>query len=121
MGDAALAGRCLSESLDVAGQVSDRTQEILCHGHLGWLAVATGQTACAFEHLHAAQALAEEINSCAEQAWLHAGLAEALRQAGDVDAALAHARQAVALAEASGRVVDRAVVQGVLAWLSSVC
>jgi hypothetical protein len=54
----------------------------------------------------------------AKQVYAHV---EALQQAGDVDNALVHAREAVVLAEASGRVVDRAVAQRVLARLSSVC
>ena len=103
LGDDCLARQSLEESLAIARQVSDRTQEILCLGHLGWLDVQEGQAAPALEHLQAALALAEQINSCSEQSWLHAGLAEALRLAGDLDAAAAHAQQAVALADATGQ------------------
>ena len=46
LGDGELARRCLEESLAIARQVSDRTQEILCLGHLGWLEVQEGQTGC---------------------------------------------------------------------------
>ena len=46
LGDKELARRCLEESLAIARQVSDRTQEILCLGHLGWLEVQEGQVDC---------------------------------------------------------------------------
>jgi tetratricopeptide (TPR) repeat protein len=107
LGDGEQARRCLEESLAIARQVSDRTQEILCLGHLGWLEVHEGAPDAAREHLAAALVLAEEIDSRAEQSWLHAGLAEAHSLAGDQTQALSHARRAVALAEASGCAHDR--------------
>jgi len=114
LGEVDLARQRLAESLASARQISDRTQEILCLGHLGWLDVQQGQVAAALERLHAALALAEQVNSCAEQPWLHAGLAEALRLAGDLDAAAAHARQALALACAAGQAHDQRLAQ----WVS---
>ena len=107
--------RRLEESLAIARQISDRTQEIFCLGHLGWLDVQEGQAAPALEHLRAALALAEQVNSCAEQPWLHAGLAEALRLTGDLDAAAVHARQALALADATGQAHDQRLAPQV-AW-----
>jgi DNA-binding SARP family transcriptional activator len=116
LGEVELARQRLAESLAIAHQISDRTQEILCLGHLGWLDVQRGQAAAALEHLRAALALAEQVNSCAEQPWLHAGLAEALRLAGDL-AAAAHARQALALACAAGQAHDQRLAKWVLAGL----
>jgi DNA-binding SARP family transcriptional activator len=107
LGEGELARCCLEESLAVARQVSDRTQEIYCLGHLGWLGVRQGQPCEALAHLRAALALAEEIDSRAEQSWLHAGLARALALSGERTQALSHARRAVALAEASGCAHDR--------------
>ena len=60
-------------------------------------------------------ALAEQVNSCAEQSWLHAGLAEALRQAGDPNRAAAHAQQAIALAEVTDQAHAQRVAQQVQA------
>jgi predicted ATPase len=107
LGDRELARCCLEESLTIARQVSDRTQEIFCQGHLGWLEVQEGRPGAALKHLAAALALAEEIDSRAEQSWLHAGLAEAHSLAGDRPLALAHARRALALAEETGRANDQ--------------
>ena len=117
LGDRELARRCLEESLVIARQVSDRTQEIFCQGHLGWLEVQEGAPRAAREHLAAALALAEEIDSHAERSWLHAGLAEAHSLAGDQTQALGHAQCAVALAEASGCAHDRRLSEETLAKL----
>jgi ATP/maltotriose-dependent transcriptional regulator MalT len=96
-------------------QIADRTQEILCLGHLGWLAVQECRAPEAAERLSAALALAEGIDSRAEQSWLQAGLAETYCLIGDLDQALTYAQCARALAEASGRVHDQALAARVLA------
>ena len=114
LGDTVVARQCLVESLAMARQVSDRTQEIFCLGHLGWLDVQEQRTEQALEHLQTALALAEQIGSCAEQPWLHAGLATGLRLAGDPDAATAQAQQALALAGAIGRAYDQRLARQVL-------
>lgn len=119
LGDVCTAREALVESLAIARQVCDRTQEILCLGYLGWLDVQKQHATQALEHLRAALALAEEVSSCAEQSWLHAGLAEALRLDGDRDAAATHARQAVALAGATGRVHDQRLARQVLDLLTA--
>jgi tetratricopeptide (TPR) repeat protein len=111
LGDGDLARQTLEESLAIARQISDRTQEIFCLGHLGWLAVQQGQAAPALDHLRAALALAEQVNSLAEQSWLHAGLAEALRLAGHLDGAEMHAGQAADLANATGGAHARRLVK----------
>lgn len=117
LGDTALARQCLGESLAIARQVNDRTREILCLGHLGWLGVQEGNAGEALEHLRVGLALAEQVNSGSEQSGLHAGLAEAMGLAGQQEQALVHARRAVVLAEASGRVVDREMAKRTLAHL----
>jgi len=70
MGDFDFARRCLAESLAIARQIADRTQEILCLGHLGWLCVRLEQPAEALDHLQPALALAQRVGSCTEQSWL---------------------------------------------------
>jgi tetratricopeptide (TPR) repeat protein len=113
-GDVALARRCLLESLIIARQIADRTQEILCLGHLGWLCVKEKQAARALERLQAALALAESIGSCTEQSWLLSGLAEAFRLAGDLNQAAGHARRALELAQATGRAYDEYLARRIL-------
>ncbi len=113
-GDGELARRYLEDSLTLAGQVADRTQEILCQGHLGWLEVQAGRPAQALRRLQLALSLAEQIDSRAEQPWLHAGLAEALYLAGRPDQALSHAQRALLLAEASGQIYDQRLARRAL-------
>lgn len=113
-GDVDLAWRCLLESLSIARQIADRTQEIFCLAHLGWLCVQQKRAPEALEHLHPALALAERIGSRAEQSWLHSGLAEAYRLLGNPDRAVEHARRALELAQATGRFPDQRLAQSVL-------
>jgi tetratricopeptide (TPR) repeat protein len=119
MGDADQARAWLAESLAIARQIADRTQEILCLGHLGWLDVRLERPAEALEHLGAALALAQRIGSCTEQSWLHSRLAEACRLAGNPDEAIAHAQRALVLAQAHGRPYDQELARRVLAGLAS--
>jgi predicted ATPase/DNA-binding SARP family transcriptional activator len=115
LGDSDLARACLEESLEIARQIADRTQEIVCLGHLGWLCVRLERPAEALEHLQAGLALAERIHSCSEQSWLLTGLAEAFYLCGDVERAVAHARRAIAVAQAMGRTLDLPAAERVLA------
>ena len=117
LGDTESARQWLEESLDIARQIADRTQEILGLGHLGWLAMREGRAPEAAERLSAALALAEGIDSRAEQSWLQAGLAQAQQLAGNADLALAYARQALELAQAHGRPYDERLAQRVLVEL----
>jgi predicted ATPase len=113
-GDVHLARGYLKESLSIARQAADRTQEILCQTHLGWLYVRLKQPAEALEHLQAGLALAKSIDSCTEQSWLLSGLAEAHRLAGDLDRAVMHARHALKLARASGAAYDQKLARRIL-------
>ncbi len=113
-GDVDLARQYLLESLVIARQIADRTQEILCLGHLGWLCVREEQAVKALEHLQAALALAENVGSRTEQGWLLSGLAEAHHLVGDVARAMACARRALDLAQASGRAYDQKLARWIL-------
>jgi len=113
-GDLDLARRCLLESLAIARKIADRTQEILCLGHLGWLCVREKRAGEALEHLQAALALAKSIDSRTEQSWILSGLAEAHHLVGDLDQAVAHARRALELAQASGRAYDEGLARRIL-------
>lgn len=103
LGDREMARRCLVESLEISRQATDRTQEILCLGHLGWLCIAQKHSDEALGHLRAALTLAEKIGSREELGWLHAGLAEACALAEDRTEACAHAQYAFALAKETGQ------------------
>ncbi len=118
-GDALLARRSLLESLEIARRVSDRTQEILCLGHLGWVCVREQMPDRALEHLRSALGLAERVDSRAEQSWLHLGLARARLLSGQPDQALPHARRAFELARTCGRFPDQAAAERLLAELSA--
>jgi tetratricopeptide (TPR) repeat protein len=119
VGHADEAQAWLQESLVITRQVADRTQEIFCLGHLGWLHVQLKQPAEALERLGAALALAERIGSCSEQSRLHSGLAEAHHLADDPDQAAAHARRALELAQAHGQPYDQELARRVLAGLTN--
>jgi tetratricopeptide (TPR) repeat protein len=106
LGDNDLAQRCLEESLSIARQTADRTQEILCLLHLGWLCIREKRPAEALEHVQAGLELAERIGSCTEQGWLLCGLAEAHRLKGAHKAAAAYARRALRMARATRRPYD---------------
>ena len=116
-GEVELARRWLLESLAIARQIADRTQEISCLGHLGWLYLRLKQAAEASESLQMALALAERIDSRTEQSWLRAGLAEAHRLDGHLDLAAEQAHQALKLALANGRPYDQALAWRILAEL----
>jgi tetratricopeptide (TPR) repeat protein len=113
-GDIDLARQCLLESLTIARQIADRTQEIFCLGHLGWLRMRERELPKALEHLQAALNLAEDIDSRTEQSWLYSGLAEAHHLDGNLDQAAAHARRALDLAQASGRPYDCELARRIL-------
>jgi DNA-binding SARP family transcriptional activator len=119
LGDVDLAREYLEDSLAIARQTADRTQEILCLTHLGWLDVRLGKPEEASAHLQAGLALAERIGSCTEQSWLLSGLAEASRLAGNQAEAAAHAGRALALAQASGAVYDQELAHRTLAKLGA--
>lgn len=116
-GDKDLARQCLLESLAIARQMADRSQEIFCLGHLGWLCLRLKQPAEALEFLQTALTLAESVGSAAEQSWLWSGLAEAHRLDGSPELAGEHAQQARKLAQASGRAYDQALAGRILAEL----
>jgi len=106
MADFDLAHQCLTDSLAIARQIADRTQEILCLSHLGWLCVHMKRPAEAREYLQAGLDLAEAVGSCAEQSRLLSGLAEAHRLHGERDQATSCARRALEAAQTLGRVYD---------------
>jgi len=114
MGETEQARRYLLESLDISRQAADRTQEILCLLHLGWLHIRQEQPSDALRHLQASLAAAESIGSCAEQSWILSGLAEAHRLSGDREQAKVCARRARDMAQATRRAYDKRLAQRIL-------
>jgi predicted ATPase/DNA-binding SARP family transcriptional activator len=117
LGDADLARRCLQESLSLARETADRTEEILCLLHLGWLCIRQKLPAEALQHLQAGLELAERIGSCTEQGWLLCGLAEAYRLAGKHERAGSFAGRALESARATGRPYDENLALRIMARL----
>ena len=101
----------LSESLAIARQIADRTQEIFCLGHLGWVSLYQQDAVEALRFLQEALALAEQVGSLTERSWLHAGLAEAHICLGERDQALEHAGLANQIAQVYGRLPDQRVAE----------
>jgi DNA-binding SARP family transcriptional activator len=114
LGDLDLAGCCLEESLSIAREIADRTQEILCLLHLGWLCIRRKEPAKALQHLQAGLDLAEQVGSCTEQGWLLCGLAEAQHLLGQQKAARVHAQRALHTARSTGRPYDERLAQRIL-------
>ncbi|MEJ2735967.1 MAG: AAA family ATPase [Anaerolineae bacterium] len=111
LGDADLARRCLEESLSISREITDRSQEILCLLHLGWLSIRQKEPAAALQHLQAGLELAERVGSCTEQGWLLCGLAEAHLLMGDRPRAEQHARRALKRAGLTGRPYDEGLAR----------
>lgn len=109
----------LTESLSIAQQIADRTQEIFCLGQLGWLCLRLKSGDEAREHFTAALNVAQSVGSCAEQSWLYAGLAETYALDGKLAQARETAQRAAALAEELGQKRDQATAQELLERLAS--
>jgi tetratricopeptide (TPR) repeat protein len=119
LGHLASAQEALEESLRIAQRTSDRTQEIFCDLHLGWLSVRRQRPQAALDALHAGLELAEQVGSCAEQSALHSGLAEAYRLAGKRATARHHAERALQLARSRGCAYDELLARDVLQRLGA--
>ncbi len=116
-GDADLARQYLLESLALARQNADHSQEIFCLGHLGWLCLKQKHPAQALEFLQTALVIAESIDSNTEQSWLWSGLAKAHRLIDDRELAVEYAYWALSLAIANGRAYDQKLARQILAEL----
>jgi hypothetical protein len=88
------------EGLHVSRELADQLLEEKCHRELGL-------------------ALAEKIDSCTEQSWLHSGLAEPYRLKGNPQQESEHAIRALALAEGTKRPYDEALARRILSKLGS--
>jgi DNA-binding SARP family transcriptional activator len=108
------ARECLLASLEMARQIADRTQEIFCMCNLGYLENHAGRPEEALAYLRDGLALAERLDSRAEQSRLYSGIAEAHRLLHNTRLAKAFAFNALDLAKKHGRVVDQNLAQQIL-------
>lgn len=108
---------CLNTSLEIARQIADRPQEIFCLCNLGWLEIRSGKPDEALGYLRDALALAERLDSRAEQSQLYSGIAETHRMLGNTRLAKSLALKALELARRHGRLHDQAIARQVLSEL----
>jgi hypothetical protein len=109
----------LAESLALAQQISDRTQQVFCLGHLGWLAVRRQQGSLARQHLEGAYELAVQSDLFVYRPWLLAGLAQAHAHLADRASSQEHAKQALTLAQEYGLSQEEALARSLLGRLAT--
>ena len=114
LGNFAQARDWLLESLEITHQIDDRTQEIFCLAHLGWIALQQDQADLAFQQLTAALNLAEKINSYAEQSRLRISLAQTYIAKGERQKAASQAEMALRLATSQGRGLEGRIAKNLL-------
>jgi tetratricopeptide (TPR) repeat protein len=106
---------CLLASLEISRQIADRTQEIFCLSHLGWLENQMGRPVEALNYLRDGLSLAERLDSRNEQSKLYAGISESHRLMGNTVLAKALALKALELAKRHGRRHDLEIAQAIQA------
>jgi DNA-binding SARP family transcriptional activator len=105
---------CLLSSLELAQEIADRTQEIFCLNHLGWLENCAGRPDAALIYLRDGLALAERLDSRSEQSRLYAGLAQSHRLLGNIRLARGFALKALELARQHNRPYDQRLAEQIL-------
>lgn len=105
---------CLFSSLELAREIADRTQEIFCLNHLGWLENHAGRPDAALVYLRDALALAERLDSRSEQSRLYAGLAQSHHLLGNTRLARGFALKALELARQHHRPYDQRLAEQIL-------
>jgi DNA-binding SARP family transcriptional activator len=106
---------CLLSSLDIAREIGDRTQEIFCLCHLGWLENQAGRAEHALGYLREGLSLAERLDSRAEQSRLYAGLADAHRLLDNIRLAKSFAHKSIELARLHHRRYDQELAEQIMA------
>jgi len=99
LGDFDAAEKWLQTSLDIARDISDHTQEVICAGELGRLHLRRQQPAQADVQLQSAYQVAAKIDLHPHQSQLLRGLAEARLMTGRHGDARRYARQALTIAQ----------------------
>lgn len=114
LGEIEQGRECLLDSLEIARHTADRTQEIFCLCHLGWLEIQAGRKEEAHGYFRDGLALAERLDSRSEQSRLYAGVAETHRLLGNKRLAKGLALKALDLAQKHGRLYDQDLAQKIL-------
>lgn len=109
---------CLLTSLDLSREIADRSQEVFCLDHLGWLEIRLGHPDTALSFLRDGLALAERLDVRSQQSRLYTGLAEAHRQLGNTRLAKGFAVKALELARRHGRHSDLDMAEQILAKIN---
>jgi tetratricopeptide (TPR) repeat protein len=105
---------CLFTSLEIARQIADRSQEIICLCRLGWLENRSGRLEEAMNYFRNGLSIAERLDSRAEQSQLYAGIAETHRLLGNTRLGYSLALKAQELAILHGRPSDQGLALQVL-------
>jgi DNA-binding SARP family transcriptional activator len=114
LGEVERGRECLLDSLEIARQTADRTQEIFCLCHLGWLENHAGRQEEAHGYFRDGLVLAERLDSRSEQSRLYAGVAEAHRLLGNKRLAKGLALKALDLAQKHGQLYDQDLARKIL-------
>ena len=105
---------CLLSSLDLAREIGDPTQEIFCLCYLGWLENQADRPELALGYLRDGLALAERLDSRAEQGLLYAGLANAHLLLDNFRLAKSFAYKSLELARHHHRGYDQSLAEQIL-------
>jgi len=105
---------CLLSSLDLAREIGDPTQEIFCLCYLGWLENQADRPELALGYLRDGLALAERLDSRAEQGRLYAGLANAHLLLDNFRLAKSFAYKSLELARHHHRGYDQSLAEQIL-------
>lgn len=105
---------CLVTSLEIARQLSDRSQEIFCLNQLGWLENHSGNLDEALAYFRDGLAIAERLDSRAEQSQLYAGIAETHRRLGNRRLGYSFVIKSIELAKQHHRPYDLSLAQQIL-------
>ncbi len=101
LGQEEQARHWLTESLSLARQVTDSTQEAFCLGHLGRLALRGGDLETAERELQAAYDLSKTADLINYASWLLRGLSETATEQGQAEKAHTLASEALSIARSN--------------------
>jgi tetratricopeptide (TPR) repeat protein len=115
-------GESLALTLDTAraleaGELVDRTLELRVYAYLASKFVTIGDASSADRYAERAKSLAEDVVDPASVAHLHLSLAITRQEQGDIDAALQHARRALAAYEQLGDRRQIASAWNTIGWV----
>ncbi len=114
LGQEAQARQWLAESLALAQQVTDMTQEAFCRAHLGWIALRDGDAEEGERQMQAAYELSRDTDLINYAPWILRGLAEAANALGQPEHARTLAAEALSIAQSNGQAREQQAAQRLL-------